>query len=156
MKSQNDFLHILSSCHDVQNHLFFLIAIVFMLIFVATSATCISRICSYNRSRANSNILETSSVSIRCSGNIATTVKSVDIVEYRRPPFNLHAKWPIEHIVILIGRVDDHAWDNGDSIIYAFSRNFQEWIASAKGKKIYSAHLVLPVTQCLLQFYCAK
>lgn len=59
-------------------------------------------------------------------------------------PFNLHAKRSIEHIVILIGRVDNHARDNGDSIIYAFSRNFQDWVASTRGKEIYSAHLVLP------------
>jgi hypothetical protein len=56
----------------------------------------------------------------------------------------LHAKRSIEHIVILIGRVDNHARDNGDSIIYAFSRNFQDWVASARGKEIYLAHLVLP------------
>ena len=86
MKSQNDSLHILNLRHDIQNYFFFFIVIVLMLIFVVTPATGISRIRSYNRSRANSNILETSSVSIHCSDNIATTVKSVDIVEYGRPP----------------------------------------------------------------------
>lgn len=80
MKPRNDALVASNSCHDAQNHFFIRHTVMLMLIFVVTPAI-------YSGFTRTSDLmltaaywkLETSSVSIRYSGNIARRLRKVSI-----------------------------------------------------------------------------